>query len=107
MATSALLLCAGLAAVLLGGDLLVRGSVRLARQLKLSPLFVGLTIVALGTSAPELAVNVTAALEGHTGVSFGNIVGSNIANLALVLALASLARPIAGLRTATRDESSL
>jgi len=84
----------GMGLLLLGGDLLVRGASRLARVLGMSPLAVGLTVVAFGTSAPEMAVNVLAALRGSGGLSFGNIVGSNLANIGLIFGLAALLRPI-------------
>lgn len=81
------LILAGLVVLLFGGDLLVRGSAALARKWKLPPLFVGLTIIAFGTSAPELVVSVQSALNGAPGLALGNIVGSNIANFLLVLGL--------------------
>jgi cation:H+ antiporter len=90
----ALCLAAGLALLLGGGHMLVRGASGLARDLGVPPLVVGLTVVAFGTSAPELAVNVTAALRGDTALSFGNVVGSNIANIGLILAVASMMRPL-------------
>lgn len=84
----------GLGVVLLvaGGESLVRGAAALARQLGVSPLVVGLTVVAFGTSAPELAVNVTAALRGNGEVAFGNLIGSNLANVGLILAGSALVR---------------
>jgi cation:H+ antiporter len=84
----------GLALLYAGGESLVRGATSLARGLGISTLVIGLTVVAFGTSAPELAVNVTAALRGQSGISFGNIIGSNIANLGLILGLAALVRPL-------------
>ena len=84
----------GVVLLLLGGTWLVDGAVGIARRLRLSPLLIGLTIVAFGTSAPELFFNIAAALSGHPELSFGNVVGSNIANIALVLGLAALARPL-------------
>jgi cation:H+ antiporter len=89
-----LLLLIGMALLLGGGDALVRGSAALARQLGISPLVVGLTVVAFGTSAPELAVNLTAAWRGSTGICFGNVVGSNLANIGLIVGLTALLRPI-------------
>lgn len=73
-----------------GGTALVAGASRIATQLGVSPMIVGLTIVAFGTSAPELVVNVLGALEGETGLAFGNVIGSNISNLGLVLGLSAL-----------------
>lgn len=90
-----LLLVVGLAGLLLGGDTLVRGASGLARALGISPLIVGLSVVAFGTSAPELVVNVLAALQGETDLAFGNVVGSNLANLGLVLGVTALIAPVA------------
>ncbi|MFK7916282.1 MAG: calcium/sodium antiporter [Pseudomonadales bacterium] len=78
----------GLAALLVGGELTVRGATGLSRSFGVSPLFIGLTVVAFGSSAPELVVNVVSALEGTTDLAFGGVVGSNLANVGLVLALA-------------------
>jgi MscS family membrane protein len=90
-----LALVAGLMLLIGGGEGLVRGAGALARQLGVPQLVVGLTVVAFGTSAPELAVNVTAAWRGSTDVAFGNVVGSNLANIGLVLAVCGLLRPLA------------
>ena len=84
----------GLIVLLAGGDLLVRGSVSLARRLAVSPLLIGLTVVAAGTSAPELAVSLDAALKGSPALAIGNVVGSNVANILLVLGLPALLRPV-------------
>jgi cation:H+ antiporter len=89
-----LLLVPGLLFLLVGGDVLVRGAAGLARTLGISPLIVGLTVVAFGTSMPEFAVNVTATFTGNTSLSFGNIVGSNLANIGLVVGITALLRPI-------------
>lgn len=89
-----LLVLAGLAVLTVGAELLVRGASALGLRCGLSPLVVGLTIVAFGTSAPELAVSVRAALEGNAGIAAGNIVGSNIFNIAVILGLAALVRPL-------------
>ena len=94
MLTISLLLIAGFALLLLGGELLVRGATRLAERLGLSPMLVGLVIVGLGTSTPELAASVQAALAGSPGIAIGNIVGSNIANTLLILGTAALISPI-------------
>jgi cation:H+ antiporter len=90
-----LLLCAGLALLLGGGDLLVRGASALAKGFGISPLVVGLSVVAFGTSAPELSVNLMAAFQGNSDISFGNIIGSNIANIGLILGISALIRPLA------------
>ena len=85
---------AGIAALIAGGTLLVRGASEIATLLGVSPLVVGLTIVAFGTSAPELVINVVGAYRGETDIAFGNVLGSNISNLALVLGVAILIAPI-------------
>ncbi len=90
-----LLLILGLVLLVFGGDLLVRGASGLARSWGVSSMVVGLTVVAFGTSAPELAVNLRAAVAGSSGLSFGNVVGSNLANVGLVLGIAALVRPLA------------
>ena len=77
-----------------GGEAVVRGGTAVGLRLGLSPVIVGLTIVAFGTSAPELAVSLDAAVGGHGGLSIANVVGSNIANIALVLALCALLGPL-------------
>lgn len=81
------LLVLGLAILVIGGDILVRGAVSIAERFNISPLIIGLTIVSLGTSAPELFISVQAALAGSGGLAVGNVVGSNIANVLLVLGL--------------------
>ncbi|MEE2793668.1 MAG: calcium/sodium antiporter [Pseudomonadota bacterium] len=88
-----LLLVLGLVLLIAGGELLVRGAVRIAEHLGLSPMLIGLTIVGMGTSMPELAASVQAALAGSPGIALGNIVGSNIANLLLILGLAVALSP--------------
>jgi len=85
---------AGLALLLVGGAVLVRGASQLAVRLGVSSLVIGLTVVAFGTSAPEFLINVIGAARGETALAFGNVVGSNIANLALVLGVAALLYPI-------------
>jgi len=82
-----LLLCFGLALLVGGGELLVRGSIAVATHLKLSPLLIGLTLVGFGTSMPELVTSVEAALAGVPGIAVGNVVGSNIANILLIMGL--------------------
>ena len=93
--TTVLLLLAGLTMLLVGGASLVRGASGIAEAHGISPLVVGLTVVAFGTSAPELVVNVLGAIDGETDIAFGNIAGSNLANLGLVLGTAALIAPIA------------
>jgi cation:H+ antiporter len=87
-------LLVGLSLLIVGGDLLVRGATAMARRLGVSPLVIGLTIVAMGTSAPELAVNIIAVLKNQPGISFGNIIGSNIANTAFILGASALMMPL-------------
>ena len=84
----------GFIALFLSGKYLVTGSVQLARFFKIPTLVVGLTIVSFGTSAPELLVSLKAALSGHPDISIGNVVGSNISNIALVLGITALVFPI-------------
>jgi cation:H+ antiporter len=91
---SAVTLLFGLLLLLSGGALLVRGASEIAASHGISPMVIGLTIVGFGTSAPELVVNVIGAASGATDLAFGNVVGSNISNLALVLGAAALMTPI-------------
>lgn len=93
--SQAALLILGLAILLVGADVLVRGVSSLARALGVPPLVIGLTVVAFGTSTPELVLSFLAALRGETGLTFGNIVGANTANIGLVLAVAAIVRPFA------------
>ena len=87
-------LIGGLSLLLVGGEAVVRGATGLARGFGVSPLTIGLTVVAFGTSAPELAVNVIAASQGRGEISFGSIIGSNLANIGLILGLTALLRPV-------------
>lgn len=87
-------LLAGIVLLTVGGDLLVRGSVCVARALNVSRLLIGITLVGFGTSLPELVTSILAAIEGHPGISVGNVVGSNIANLMLVVGIAALIYPL-------------
>ena len=89
-----LLLLAGFAVLVVGGELLVRGASALSARMGISPMVVGLTVVAIGSSLPELAVGVDAAVRGSPGLVTGNIVGTNIVNLLLVLGLAAAIQPI-------------
>lgn len=90
-----LLLGAGFLILLTGGELLVRGAVRVAEFAGMSPLLIGLTLVGFGTSAPELVTSVQAAMQGSPGIAVGNIVGSNIANIMLILGVSAAIRPMA------------
>ncbi len=89
-----LFLLIGIVFLLVGGDFLVKSSAALAAKLKVSPFLIGITVVSFGTSAPELLVSLNAALNGSTAIAMGNVIGSNIANIALVLGLTILIRPI-------------
>jgi len=84
----------GLALLAVGGESLVRGAVGAARALGVSPLLIGLTLVGFGTSTPELVTSLQAAARGSPGLAVGNVVGSNIANILLILGVAALIRPI-------------
>lgn len=95
MLTDILYLIAGLVLLVGGGELLVRGAVKIAGRLGLSPMLIGLTVVGMGTSMPELAASVQAAAAGSPGIALGNIVGSNLANILLILGIAALIAPIA------------
>ena len=95
MTNSILLVTAGLVLLALGGEFLVRGAVGMASRLGISPLLAGLTIVGFGTSMPELATSVQAALGGSPGIALGNVVGSNIANILLVLGISAVIAPMA------------
>ena len=97
-----LALVLGLVFLVGGGELLVRGAAALALKANIPPLLIGLTVVSLGTSAPELFASVEAALEGHAGLAVGNVLGSNVANLALILGLTALIRPVTVDRMALR-----
>ena len=90
----ALLFIAGLAGLVIGATLLVRGASKLALSFGISPLVVGLTIVAFGTSAPEVAVSVGAVLDGRTDIAVGNVVGSNIFNVLFILGASALITPL-------------
>ena len=89
-----LLFTAGLGALVLGAELLVWGASRLAAVLRISPLVIGLTVVAFGTSTPELAVSVRATLGGQADIALGNVVGSNIFNVLFILGLSALITPL-------------
>jgi cation:H+ antiporter len=88
------LLVIGLAVLIAGGEILVKGAVGLALKFNISVLVVGMTVVSFGTSAPELLVSVKAALQGHPDISMGNVIGSNIANISLILGITTIIFPI-------------
>jgi cation:H+ antiporter len=89
-----LFLVLGLAALFVGAEGLIRGSSALALKIGITPLVVGLTVVAFGTSTPELVVSIKAAIIGKSSISLGNVVGSNIANIALILGISAMIRPL-------------
>lgn len=92
--TALVLLAIGLALLVAGAEILVKGASRIATTLGLSPLVIGLTIVAYGTSAPEMAVSIQASLNGQADISLGNVVGSNIFNVLLILGLSAVVTPL-------------
>jgi len=94
MTVNILLVVAGLALLIWGADRFVHGAAAGARNLGVTPLLVGLTVVALATSAPEILVSVVAALDGEPGLAIGNAIGSNIVNVGLVLGMTAMIRPI-------------
>ncbi len=91
---SYLLVLGGLVLLAGGGEALIRGAVALAERLSISPVFVGLTVVAIGTSTPELTVAINAAMAGTPDIAIGSVIGSNISNILLVLAVTALIQPI-------------
>lgn len=103
-----LLIGAGLLLLVAGGETLVRGAVDLARHWRMSPLLIGLTLVGFGTSTPELLTSLQAAFAGSPGIALGNVVGSNTANILLILGLTALIGPVMMQRRAmSRDATAL
>src|SRR3972149_4697091 len=90
MILSIILLLAGLAVLIAGAEALVRGASSISKNAGIPPIVIGLTIVAFGTSSPELVVNVFSAFQGTTDLALGNIIGSNIANILLILGISAL-----------------
>lgn len=99
-----LLLLVGFAVLIKGADWLVDGAATFARIVGISDLVIGLTIVAFGTSLPELIVSVMAAAQGNTGIAIGNVVGSNIANILLIIGLAAVINPVQASKSTVRKE---
>ncbi|WP_137126343.1 calcium/sodium antiporter [Roseomonas sp. HF4] len=91
---TALLIIGGLVLLVLGGEGLVRGAVQIAERFGVSPLLIGLTLVGFGTSTPELVTSVQASLAGSPGIAVGNVVGSNIANILLILGISAVVFPV-------------
>jgi cation:H+ antiporter len=107
MFETALALIGGLVLLVVGGELLVRGAVQVATRFGVSPLVIGLTLVGFGTSTPELVTSVQAALSGSPGIAYGNIVGSNIANILLILGISAALTPIMVSSGALKRDSAL
>ncbi len=94
MLLQSILFIAGITGVYFGAEWLVKGSSKLARDLGIKPIVIGLTVVAFGTSSPELAVSLTASIKGSNDIAIGNIIGSNIANIGLILGIAAIVFPL-------------
>lgn len=104
MFVAILLVLGGLLFLAIGGELTVRGGSSLAARFRIQPYVIGATVIAFGTSAPELAVTLTASVKGVPDIALGNVVGSNIANLGLILGLAALLKPVILPRKILRNE---
>jgi len=104
MLLSILFILLGFALLVKGGDFLVDGSVAIAQRARLTPIVIGITVVGFGTSMPEFLVSVQAALAGSSGIAIGNVAGSNIANVALILGVTSLIRPLPATRQMLRTD---
>ena len=102
-----LLLLSGLLLLVAGGELLVRGAVQVATRLGVSPLVIGLTLVGFGTSTPELVTSLQAAMRGSPGIAYGNIVGSNVANILLILGGSAVLTPIVVSSRALRRDGAV
>lgn len=102
-----LLFLTGLVFLITGAELLVRGASKLAARIGISPLEIGLTVVAFGTSSPELAVSVESALSGQANIAVGNVVGSNIFNVLFILGVSALIVPLAVSRQLIRVDVPL
>ena len=104
LALSLLLILAGCGLLYVGGDMLVSASTFIANRIGMSPIAIGATVVAIGTSAPELSVSLDAALTGHSDISVGNVVGSNVCNIILVLGLCGIFHPLRASRDLYRRD---
>ncbi|KPA52849.1 calcium/sodium antiporter [Photobacterium lucens] len=107
MLEAIVLLCVGLVLLVWSADRLVYGAAALARNFGVAPLVIGMTILAMGSSAPEMMVSATAALAGKTDTAVGNVLGSNIANIALILGITALLKPLSISSTIIRRELPL
>ncbi len=106
MTIEILVFIGGVGVLYFGAEWLVRGSSRLAASLGVSPIVVGLTVVSMGTSAPELVISVVASLNGNPNLAVGNVMGSNLANVGLVLGISAILRPLhVSTRVVTREVS--
>ena len=94
MLIQSILFIAGISGVYFGAEWLVKGSSKLSRDLGIKPIVIGLTVVAFGTSSPELAVSLTASINGSNDIAIGNIIGSNIANIGIVLGISAIVLPM-------------
>ena len=94
MGINVLLILVGFVLLIKGADILVDGSSAIAKKLRISEIVIGLTIVSIGTSMPELFVSTSSALQGLSDISIGNVIGSNICNLLLILGLSALIHPV-------------
>jgi cation:H+ antiporter len=101
------LIAGGLVLLIAGGEMLVRGAAATAERLGMSPLLIGITLVGFGTSMPELVTSIEASMLGSPGIAIGNIVGSNIANILLILGIAALIAPIAVAQAALMRDGSI
>ena len=98
---------AGVIILVKTGDILIDGATKLARHYRVSPMIVGLTVVAFGTSLPELIVSFLAALNGNTGISLGNVIGSNVANIGLIIGISALILPLTVSLTTIKKEAPI
>ena len=94
MILSAILIIIGFALLIVGADLLVDGASGIAKKFHIPEIIIGLTIVSIGTSMPELFVSITSAIDGYSDMALGNVIGSNFSNLLLILGLSALIRPV-------------
>ena len=106
-ARAALLVAAGFVGLLLGANILVYGAVVIAQALGMSQVVIGLTVIAIGTSLPELATSVVAAMRNDSDVAFGNVLGSNILNILLILGVVAMIQPISGAGLRPLDRGAL
>lgn len=89
-----LLILVGFALLIKGADFLVEGSSKIAKKFHIPEIIIGLTIVSIGTSMPEMFVSLTSSVEGHSDMAMGNVIGSNVCNLLLILGLSTIIRPV-------------